>query len=45
VEEDLVITEEQKQEFYNVIDYNADKAAIAASIDLPKDVSRVLFYK
>lgn len=38
-EDELVITEEQKQEFYNVIDYNADKAAIAASVDLPKDVS------
>ncbi|KAI9273340.1 hypothetical protein EDC94DRAFT_192131 [Helicostylum pulchrum] len=36
-EEDLVITEEQKLEFYNVIDYNADKAAIAAAIDLPKN--------
>ncbi|KAL7310459.1 Vacuolar protein sorting-associated protein 13 [Mucor circinelloides] len=35
--EDLVITEEQKLEFYDVIDYDADKAAIAASIDLPKD--------
>jgi vacuolar protein sorting-associated protein 13A/C len=35
----LVITEEQKQEFYDVIDYDADKAAIAASVDLPKDVS------
>jgi len=39
--EDLVITEEQKLEFYDVIDYDADKAAIAASIDLPKDVSVV----
>lgn len=34
-----MITEEQKQEFYNVIDYNADKAAIAAAVDLAKDVS------
>ncbi|RCI00207.1 hypothetical protein CU097_014138 [Rhizopus azygosporus] len=36
-DDDLVITEEQKQEFYDVIDYDADKAAIAASVDLPKD--------
>ncbi|RCI05461.1 hypothetical protein CU098_001873, partial [Rhizopus stolonifer] len=36
-EDDLVITEEQKLEFYDVIDYDADKAAIAASVDLPKD--------
>lgn len=40
MDEDLVITEEQKLEFYNVIDYNADKEAIASSIDLPKDVSQ-----
>jgi vacuolar protein sorting-associated protein 13A/C len=38
-DDDLVITEEQKQEFYQVIDYNEDRAAIAASVDLPKDVS------
>ncbi|EIE88932.1 hypothetical protein RO3G_13643 [Rhizopus delemar RA 99-880] len=37
--EEIVITEEQKQEFYDVIDYDADKAAIAASIDLPKDTT------
>ncbi|KAI8385604.1 hypothetical protein BD560DRAFT_383802 [Blakeslea trispora] len=36
-EDDIVITEEQKLEFYDVIDYDAEKAAIAASIDLPKD--------
>ncbi|CEG72298.1 hypothetical protein RMATCC62417_07879 [Rhizopus microsporus] len=38
-DDDLVITEEQKQEFYDVIDYDADKAAIAASVDLPKDTT------
>ncbi|KAI9480349.1 MAG: hypothetical protein EXX96DRAFT_521344 [Benjaminiella poitrasii] len=41
-EDELVITEEQKREFYDVIDYNADKAAIAASVDLPKDT--ILLY-
>ncbi|KAI8968414.1 hypothetical protein BDF20DRAFT_896210, partial [Mycotypha africana] len=40
-DEDLVITEEQKLEFYDVIDYDADKAVIAASIDLPKDTMRL----
>lgn len=33
----LVITEEQKQEFYDAIEYNEDKAAIAESIEIPKD--------
>ncbi|PHZ07593.1 uncharacterized protein RHIMIDRAFT_295852 [Rhizopus microsporus ATCC 52813] len=37
-DDDLVITEEQKQKFYDVIDYDADKATIAASVDLPKGV-------
>ncbi|KAI8990033.1 hypothetical protein BDB01DRAFT_718047 [Pilobolus umbonatus] len=35
--DDIVITDEQMKEFYDVIDYNDDKAAIAASVDLPKD--------
>ncbi|KAI7902142.1 uncharacterized protein BX663DRAFT_436105 [Cokeromyces recurvatus] len=36
-DDELIFTEEQKREFYDVIDYDADKAAIAASVDLPKD--------
>lgn len=34
----LVITEEQKQEFYDAIEYDEDKAAAAAAIDFPKNV-------
>ncbi|KAG0173105.1 hypothetical protein DFQ30_008890 [Apophysomyces sp. BC1015] len=33
----IVITEEQKQEFYEAIEYDEDKAAVAASIDFPKN--------
>ncbi|KAI8093752.1 uncharacterized protein BX664DRAFT_113663 [Halteromyces radiatus] len=40
---DLMITEEQKQEFYDAIEYDEDKAAIAESIEIPKDVSVIIF--
>lgn len=36
----LVITEEQKQEFYDAIEYDEDKAAAAAAIDFPKNVCK-----
>ncbi|KAI9031000.1 hypothetical protein CLU79DRAFT_842748 [Phycomyces nitens] len=35
--EDLVITEEQKQEFYDAIEYDEDMAAVVESIEFPKD--------
>ncbi|KAI9315667.1 hypothetical protein BX666DRAFT_1957951, partial [Dichotomocladium elegans] len=34
---ELVITDEQVQEFYDAIEYDDDKAAVAAAIDFPKD--------
>lgn len=37
---ELVITEEQKQEFYDAIEYDEDKAAVSTAIDFPKDVSQ-----
>jgi vacuolar protein sorting-associated protein 13A/C len=37
-----VITDEQRQEFYDAIEYDEDKAAIAESIEIPKDVSSLL---
>ncbi|KAF7732148.1 hypothetical protein EC973_006403 [Apophysomyces ossiformis] len=36
-DQELVITEEQKQEFYDAIEYDEDKAAVAESIEFPKD--------
>ncbi|OAD68026.1 hypothetical protein PHYBLDRAFT_57710 [Phycomyces blakesleeanus NRRL 1555(-)] len=36
-DEDLVITEEQKQEFYDAIEYDEDMAAVVESIEFPKD--------
>ena len=40
----LVITEEQKQEFYDAIEYDEDKAAAAAAIDFPKNVCTRQYY-
>ena len=36
------MTEEQKRELYDAIDYDEEKAAIAAAVDMPKDVSHSL---
>lgn len=33
------MTEEQKNELYNAIEFDEDKMNIASSIDIPKDVS------
>lgn len=33
------MTEEQKKELYDAIDYDEEKAAISAAVDMPKDVS------
>lgn len=39
------MTEDQKRELYDAIDYDEEKAAIAAAVDMPKDVSRSLCSK
>ena len=36
--QDLVITDEQKQEFYDAIEYDEDKAEAAAAVAFAKDV-------
>ncbi|CAO3587114.1 unnamed protein product [Absidia cylindrospora] len=36
-DEALVITDEQRQEFYDAIEYDEDKASITESIEIPKD--------
>jgi vacuolar protein sorting-associated protein 13A/C len=35
----MVLTEQQKKELYDAIDYDEDKAAIETAVDMPKDVS------
>ncbi|KAI9253785.1 hypothetical protein BDA99DRAFT_443164 [Phascolomyces articulosus] len=39
--QDLVITEEQKQEFYDAIEYDEDKAAAAAAVAFAKDTMKL----
>lgn len=39
------MTEDQKRELYDAIDYDEEKAAIAAAVDMPKDVSLPLCSK
>lgn len=34
----IYMTEEQKKELFNAIDYDEDKASIASAVDVPKDV-------
>ncbi|KAI8363865.1 hypothetical protein EDC96DRAFT_608831 [Choanephora cucurbitarum] len=36
------ITEEQKKELYNAIEYDEDKASIASAVDIPKDTIKFL---
>lgn len=38
------ITEEQKKELYDVIEYDEDKATIASAVDIPKDVRSWTWY-
>lgn len=38
-ENGLEVTEEQRQELYNAIDWDEEKATVAMSVDMPKDVS------
>ena len=33
------MTEEQKKELFDAIEYDEDKATIASAVDIPKDVS------
>lgn len=33
------VTEQQRQELFEAIDWNEDKAALAMAVDMPKDVS------
>ncbi|KAI9491569.1 hypothetical protein BDB00DRAFT_766791 [Zychaea mexicana] len=40
--EQIVMTEEQKRELYEAIDYDEEKASIAASVDMPKDTKKLL---
>ena len=42
--EPIVITDEQKKELYEAIDYDEEKATIAAAVDMPKDVSCPLYH-
>lgn len=37
--ESLQMTEEQKKELYDAIEYDEDKAKIASAVDIPKDVN------
>ena len=41
--QDLVITDEQKQEFYDAIEYDEDKAEAAAAVAFAKDVCYLIF--
>ncbi|KAG2218450.1 hypothetical protein INT45_003637, partial [Circinella minor] len=41
--EPIVITDEQKKELYEAIDYDEEKATIAAAVDMPKDFSNNQF--
>lgn len=36
------MTEEQKNELYNAIEFDEDKANIASAVDIPKDVCELL---
>lgn len=36
------ITEEQKKELYDAIEYDEDKANIASAVDIPKDVGQLI---
>ena len=42
--QDLVITDEQKQEFYDAIEYDEDKAEAAAAVAFAKDVCCLIFF-
>lgn len=35
----MEVTEQQRQELYDAIDWSEEKATVAASVDMPKDVS------
>lgn len=35
----MVLTEQQKKELYDAIDYDEDKDSIENAVDMPKDVS------
>lgn len=37
--ESMEVTEQQRQELYDAIDWSEEKATVAASVDMPKDVS------
>ncbi|KAF7728851.1 hypothetical protein EC973_005477 [Apophysomyces ossiformis] len=39
----FVMTEEQKKELYDAIEYDEEKALIAAAVDMPKDASTMKF--
>ncbi|KAI9272903.1 hypothetical protein BDA99DRAFT_569176 [Phascolomyces articulosus] len=39
--EPIVMTEEQKRELYDAIDYDEEKATIAAAVDMPKDTMKL----
>ncbi|KAI8639786.1 hypothetical protein BD408DRAFT_476983 [Parasitella parasitica] len=38
----IQITEEQKRELYDAIEYDEDKAAIATAVDIPKDTKKFI---
>ncbi|KAI8144971.1 hypothetical protein BJV82DRAFT_536853 [Fennellomyces sp. T-0311] len=40
-DEQIVMTDEQKKELYDAIDYDEDKADIAAAVDMPKDTMKL----
>jgi hypothetical protein len=37
------MTEEQKKELFDAIEYDEDKASISSAVDVPKDVSAPFF--
>lgn len=41
----IYMTEEQKKELFNAIEYDEDKASIASAVDVPKDVCIVFLLK
>jgi len=40
-DEELQMTDEQRQELYNAIEYDEDKAALSAAVDFPRDTMKL----